>query len=60
LIPNVSSDAQKSFVDIVKKILEKKKCDHSFCSSPLEAEINRMVYELYGLTDEEIKTVEGV
>jgi hypothetical protein len=27
--------------------------------SALEAEIDQMVYKLYGLTDEEIKIVEG-
>ena len=29
-------------------------------TSALEAEIDRLVYELYGLTEEEIRIVEGV
>jgi hypothetical protein len=29
-------------------------------TSVLEAEIDRLVYELYGLTEEEISIVEGV
>ena len=29
-------------------------------TSALEAEIDKMIYELYGLTDEEIKIVEEV
>lgn len=29
-------------------------------TTTLEAEIDRMVYELYGLTEEEVKVVEGV
>ena len=36
-----------------------KKSDQEVDTSALEAEIDQQVYELYGLTEEEIKIVEG-
>ena len=45
--------------DIVKKILTTKKTEHSSDTTSLEAEIDRLIYELYGLTEEEIKIVEA-
>jgi hypothetical protein len=44
----------------VDDILNKKKSDPTTDTSAIEAEIDKMVYELYNLTDEEIKIVEGV
>nr|WP_232623086.1 TaqI-like C-terminal specificity domain-containing protein [Pareuzebyella sediminis] len=44
---------------IVDKILALKNKDSSTDTMILEKEINQMVYELYGLTEEEIKVVEG-
>ena len=44
---------------MVDKILSLKKSDPQADTSVLEAEIDRMVYELYGLTEDEIKIVEG-
>jgi adenine-specific DNA-methyltransferase len=41
----------------VEKIIEKKK-KNDF-TSDLESQIDQMVYELYGLTEEEIAIVEG-
>jgi len=43
----------------VTQILALKKQDPTADTSALEAEIDRMVYELYGLTEEEIAVVEG-
>jgi hypothetical protein len=45
---------------IVEKIILAKKSNPSADTSALEAEIDRLVYELYGLTEEEIRIVEGV
>jgi len=42
---------------MIDKILESKK--QGRVTTTLEAEIDRMVYELYGLTEEEIRIVEG-
>jgi hypothetical protein len=41
-----------------KAYLKAKKSDPAADTSTLEAEIDRLVYELYGLTDEEIRIVE--
>ena len=42
---------------ILGKVLEYKKRNNDTTS--LEAEIDRMVYELYGLTEEEVRVVES-
>ncbi len=38
--------------------MEEKKYNPSADTSALESEIDRLVYQLYGLTEEEIKIVE--
>jgi len=43
---------------LVDQILENKQSDID--TTPLEAEIDQLVYQLYGLTEEEIKIVEGI
>ncbi|HUV01733.1 MAG TPA: hypothetical protein VMW32_12280, partial [Bacteroidales bacterium] len=54
-----TDNAQKSIVNLVEQILLAKKSDPSADTSSLEAEIDRLIYELYGLTEEEIRIVEG-
>ena len=44
---------------LVERILTLKRDDPHADVSALEAEIDRLVYQLYGLTDEEIAIVEG-
>ena len=46
--------------NIVDQILTIKKENPSADTLALEKEIDQLVYELYGLTEEEIKIVEGV
>ncbi len=48
-----------AIVKLVDKILSAKATNPSADTSALEGEIDRMVYELYGLTQEEIEIVEG-
>jgi type II restriction/modification system DNA methylase subunit YeeA len=55
----INADEQKPFIDLVDQILDLKKQDSSANTSALEQEIDQLVYELYGLTGEEIKIVEG-
>jgi Fe2+ transport system protein B len=50
---------QRPFITLVSQILSLKKSDPQADTSALEAEIDCLVYELYGLTEEEIKIVEG-
>jgi hypothetical protein len=48
-----------AFNNLVKNVLELKKQNPTADTTELEAEIDEMVYQLYGLTDEEIKIVKG-
>lgn len=56
-IPEIDEKDKTPFINLVDKILESKKQNKDTTS--LEAEIDRMVYELYGLTEEEVRVVEG-
>ena len=49
---------QKKIVNLVDEILESKQKDPSVDTSALESEIDCLIYQLYGLTEEEIKIVE--
>ncbi len=57
-IPSISDKVSKSLEEYVTRILDHKKADPEADTSAMEAEIDRLVYELYGLTEEEIKIVE--
>lgn len=57
-VPLVNTTKQKTVIDIVDQILDRKKSDPNTNTSSLETEIDRLVYELYGLTEEEIRIVE--
>jgi hypothetical protein len=54
-----SEKQRKGIVDLVSRILAAKAADPAADTSALEEEIDRIVYELYGLTEEEIAIVEG-
>ncbi|MEI8173503.1 MAG: Eco57I restriction-modification methylase domain-containing protein [Deltaproteobacteria bacterium] len=58
-IPDVDSTAQAPLIKLVDRILDVKKADPSAVTAALEGEIDRIVYELYGLTEEEIAIVKG-
>ena len=58
-IPSISEKQQKPIIALVDKILAAKKQDPSADTSVLEAQIDGLVYALYGLTAEEIAVVEG-
>ena len=57
-IPEAESKTKNKIVKLVDEIIELKK--HSQDSSALEGEVDRIVYSLYGLSDEEIRVIEGV
>ena len=57
-IPKISAESQRPFVELVDKILEAKDAGPAADTSELEAEIDQLVYDLYGLTEEEIAAVE--
>ena len=52
-IPQVSKSKKKDVVKIVEKILRKKTSDISLDTSDLEFEMNRLIFNLYELTEEE-------
>jgi len=55
----VAKESELNIIELVEKILSLKRSDSSVNTSSLEAEIDQLVYKLYGLTEEEIKIVEG-
>lgn len=58
-VKNILPAQQKPIIDLVDSILDAKKKDPSADTSKLEEEIDNLVYELYGLTPEEIAIVKG-
>ena len=57
-LPIVNEAGQKPITIIVEKIISLKTANLSADTSALESEIDRLVYQLYGLTEEEIKIIE--
>ena len=57
-IPVVSVTHQKPIIDIVNEIIETKRDNPCADTSVLEKEIDRLVYKLYNLTDEEIAVID--
>ncbi|GAA8743472.1 class I SAM-dependent DNA methyltransferase [Helicobacter pylori] len=61
-IPKITPQNQKladKITDCAKAILEAKEKDPKANTQKLEKEIDALVYQLYNLTDEEIKTIEN-
>jgi adenine-specific DNA-methyltransferase len=58
-IPNIDYELQKPLIKLIDIILNEKNVDIERDTTLLEKEIDQLVYQLYGLTDEEIKIVEG-
>ena len=57
-IPQILTEQQRPFVELVDRILATKDVRPSANTGRLEAEIDRLVYRLYGLTTEEVAVVE--
>ena len=58
-VPKISFRRQRPFIRLVDEILDAKKADPSADTAEVEGEIDRLVYKLYGLTEDEIAVVEG-
>ena len=56
-VPMFSPDEQRPFVRLVDRILKAKVADPDADTSELEEQIDWLVYDLYGLTDEETAVV---
>lgn len=57
-IAHINIKNQESIIMLVDQILEVKKINPQNDTSDLESQIDHLVYELYGLTEEEIRIVE--
>ena len=58
-IPQATTSQVQEMIELVDKILEIMRSNTSADTSALEREIDGLVYGLYGLTEEEVKVVEG-
>lgn len=56
--PIVESENRSEFITIADQIIDAKSFNAAADTTALESEIDRLVYELYGLSEEEIKMVE--
>jgi len=61
LLPILKCDKEKQLplIKLVDQIVNQKLQDNSADTTDLENQIDQLVYELYGLTEEEIRIVEG-
>ena len=57
-IPKLPAEEQRPFVRLVDEILEAKSADPDVDTSHLERDIDRLVYDLYSLTEEEDTAIE--
>ena len=58
-IPDVAPDQQIPIIEFVDQILDAKRADSDADTSDHENEIDKLVYKLYNLTEDEIAIVEG-
>ena len=58
-VAKIPASQQQSFITLVDQILDAKKADPNADTSDFENEIDKRVYELYNLTEDEIAIVEG-
>lgn len=56
---NIDSAISEGVISLVDHILSLKKENPYADTSALEAEIDQLIYQLYGLTDEEIAIIEN-
>ena len=57
-IPRISTAKQRPFIRLVDEILEAKAVDPDTDTGYLECDIDRLVYDLYGLTEDECTAIE--
>lgn len=59
-LPILDETKQQPIINIVEQILILKEMSPQADTSILEKEIDTIVYDIYGLTEEEIRVVEGM
>lgn len=57
-IPNLDSKAQTKLTELAEKAIQEKGNNQQADVSEIESQINQLVYQLYDLTEEEIKIIE--
>ena len=57
-IPKIPEEAQRPFIELVDRILKIKTASPAADTSKLESNIDRLVYQLYKLTESEIAAIE--
>ena len=58
-IPNLVPEQQTAIINLVNEILNVKSTAPDVDTSSLEKKIDKLIYELYNLTEDEIAIVEG-
>ena len=58
-VPQISAARQRPFIRLVDRVLAAKAAEPAAETSDDEAEIDRLVYELYGLTEKEVASIAG-
>ena len=58
-IPEILPKQQLSVINLVSQIIETKRNNPSADTSDLEHQIDKLIYDLYGLTEEEIVVIEN-
>ena len=58
-LPAVTESQKQTIIELVDKILSAKKDNPQANTGAWETEIDKLVYELYGLTEDEIKIIEN-
>lgn len=58
-VKQITAEEEEPFKKLVAKILQSKKQFPDAATSDTEAEIDRLVYQICGLTDEEIEVIEN-
>ena len=57
-VPQITQSKKQPIIDLVNKILDTKAVSPNADTMYMEAEIERLVYQLYGLTNSEIRAIE--
>ena len=59
-IPEASDEAKSKIASLVKEAISKRKMDSNADISKIDYQIDKLIYQLYGLTEEDIAIIEGL
>ncbi|MBR3411643.1 MAG: N-6 DNA methylase [Bacteroidales bacterium] len=59
-LPAVTESQKQTIIELVDKVLSAKKDNPQANTGAWETELDKLVYELYGLTEDEIKIIENI